>query len=95
MLLVGLALFVELVEDRGEQRRDHLKGVERAASRAGRGDDECARGVARGHADDLSGQTRQWSVGEAVGADLLGDARDLDLDDRADNLGRVVAHAET
>ena len=34
-------------------------------------------------------------VGQAVGADLLGDAGDLDLDDRADDLGRVVAHAET
>ena len=30
-----------------------------------------------------------------MGADLLGDAGDLDLDDRADDLGRVVAHAET
>ena len=30
-----------------------------------------------------------------MGADLLGDARDLDLDDGADDLGRVVAHAET
>ena len=27
----GLALFVELVEDRSQQRRDHLEGVERAA----------------------------------------------------------------
>ena len=33
-------------------------------------------------------------VGQAVGADLLGDAGDLDLDDRADDFGRIVAHAE-
>lgn len=32
LLLVGSALLVELVEDRGEQRRDDLEGVERAAS---------------------------------------------------------------
>lgn len=57
-----LALLVELVEDRGEQWRDDLEGVERTAPRAGRGDDECARGIARGHADDLSGQARQGSV---------------------------------
>ena len=29
-----------------------------------------------------------------MGADLLRDAGDLDLDDRTDDLGRVVAHAE-
>ena len=29
-----------------------------------------------------------------MGADLLGDARDLDLDDGADDLGRVVAHSK-
>ena len=56
LLLVGSALLVELVEDRGEQRRDDLEGVERSASRAGRGDDERARGVARRHADHLAGQ---------------------------------------
>ena len=31
LLPVGLALLVELVEDRGEQGCDHLEGVERAA----------------------------------------------------------------
>ena len=51
----GSALLVELVEDRCEQGRDHLEGVERSAARAGGRDDERARGVARGYADDLAG----------------------------------------
>ena len=51
----GLALLVELVEDRCEQGRDHLEGVEHASARAGGRDDERARGVARGDADDLAG----------------------------------------
>ena len=61
------ALLVELVEDRGEQGRDHLEGVQRSAARAGGGDDERARGVTRRHADDLAGQARQGSVREVVG----------------------------
>ena len=75
------------MEDRGQERRHDLEGVERAAARTRRGDDERARGVARGHAHDLAREGRQRGVGQAVGADLLGDAGDLDLDDRADYLG--------
>ena len=55
----GSAGLVELVEYCSQQGDHHLKGVERTAVRAGRGNDERARRVPRRHADDLAGQARQ------------------------------------